>query len=45
MVCRESLTQCLWEKAEMPPSLLPVYELTSGQLEDIHRLAEADAGF
>ena len=42
MVCRESLTNYLWEKAEMPPAMLPIYELTSRQLDDVRRLAQGD---
>jgi len=43
-VCRRALLNFVWEKAEMPPTLLPVYELTERQLEDVRSLSRADNG-
>lgn len=41
-VCRDSLIEFLWENATMPPALLPIYELSNQQLEDIRRLSVTD---
>ena len=40
-VCRTALANYLWEKASMPPTLLPVFELTARQLQDIHTLTDS----
>ena len=37
-VCRTALANYLWDKASMPPTLLPVFELTARQLQDISSL-------
>jgi DNA-binding response OmpR family regulator len=42
MLCRSAISNYLWIKPELPPPLLPIYELNSSQVSDLDRLAHAE---
>jgi DNA-binding response OmpR family regulator len=44
MVCRSALADFLWQRAKLPPEVLPVYELTRDQLHDVRAAAGLGCG-
>jgi FixJ family two-component response regulator len=45
VLCREPLANYLWENASLPPTLLPIYELSANQFDYIRRLNNAEDDF